>query len=145
MGSWILTGHAESVLVTFDPAKVSYAELLDAFWSCHDPTTINRQGPDFGTQYRSVIFYHDPEQQRLAKASLAEVQNSGVFNGKIVTQIVPAGPFYRAEEYHQRYFEKEGTAATCHVGVATVHTKLAADAAAKRLSASTQPIDAASH
>jgi peptide-methionine (S)-S-oxide reductase len=133
------TGHAESVLVTYDPAKVSYAELLDAFWTCHDPTTLNSQGPDFGTQYRSVIFYHNAEQERLAKASLAEVQNSGVFSGKIVTEIVPAGPFYPAEEYHQRYFEKQGTAATCHVGIATVHTKLAADAAAMRQTATTRP------
>jgi len=75
-----LTGHAESVLVNYDPNKISYPELLDAFWSCHDPTTVDRQGPDIGTQYRSVIFYHNPEQERLAKASLAEIQNSGVFS-----------------------------------------------------------------
>ena len=134
-----LTGHAESVLVNYDPTRISYPELLDAFWSCHDPTTVNRQGPDTGTQYRSVIFYHNPEQKRLAEASFAEVQNSGVFKDKIVTKIVPAGVFYPAEEYHQRYFEKQGTADTCHVGIATVHTKLAADAAAMRESAATQP------
>lgn len=135
------TGHAEAVLVTFDPQKVSYAELLDAFWSCHDPTTLNRQGPDEGTQYRSVIFYHDAAQEQVARASLQEVADSGVFTRqlvgageghKIVTQIVPAATFYPAEDYHQQYFEKRGSAATCHVGVATVHTKLAAAAAAAR-------------
>lgn len=132
------TGHAESVLVTYDPAKVSYAELLDAFWTCHDPTTVNSQGPDFGTQYRSVIFYHDAEQADVARASLKEVQDSGVFHGRIVTEIVPAGPFYKAEEYHQQYFEKQGLPAVCHKGIVKVHTRLAQVAAQRRV-ATSQP------
>lgn len=137
------TGHAEAVLVTYDPSKVSYAELLDAFWSAHDPTTMNRQGPDVGSQYRSAIFFHDPEQEKIAHASLDEVEKSGVFKRKIVTEIVPAETFYPAENYHQQYFEKQGRADSCHVGVANVHTKLAADAAAARKSAATQPSAAA--
>ncbi|HEX8522505.1 MAG TPA: peptide-methionine (S)-S-oxide reductase MsrA [Tepidisphaeraceae bacterium] len=126
------TGHAEAVLVTFDPAKISYAELLDAFWSAHDPTTANRQGPDVGDQYRSAIFFHDPDQERIARASLKEVEDSIVFKRKIVTEITPASRFYSAEEYHQQYFEKQGMAANCHVGIAQVHTQLAKDAAARR-------------
>ena len=126
------TGHAEAVRVTYDPAKVSYAELLDAFWTSHDPTTVGRQGPDVGSQYRSAIFFHDPEQEQTARASLKEVDGSGVFRRKIVTQIVPAGPFFRAEEYHQQYFDRRGAGAMCHVGPATVHTKLAAEAARQR-------------
>ncbi len=134
------TGHAESVEVSYDPSQVSYAELLDAFWSCHDPTTVDRQGPDFGSQYRSAIFFHDAEQEKLARASVKEVDDSGVFGAKIVTQIVPAGVFYPAEKYHQQYFEKQGSAASCHVGIAKVHTKLAAQAAAARqAAAATQP------
>ena len=108
------TGHAEVVEVTFDPAKLSYEQLLEAFWSLHDPTTLNRQGPDEGTQYRSVIFYHTPEQEKSARASKEKQQASGRFRRPIVTQIEPAGPFYRAEEYHQRYLEKRGLA-TCHI------------------------------
>ena len=108
------TGHAEVVEVTFDPAKVSYEQLLEAFWSLHDPTTLNRQGPDVGTQYRSVIFYHAPEQEKIARASLEKQQASGKFRRPIVTRIQPAGPFYRAEEYHQRYLEKRGVA-SCHL------------------------------
>ena len=127
-----LTGHAEAVRVTYDTTQVSYAELLDAFWTCHDPTTLNSQGPDFGTQYRSAIFFYDAEQEKIAKASLAEVEASAVFKRKIVTQIVPAPTFYPAEEYHQQYFEKHGRAESCHVGVAKVHTKLAAVAAEAR-------------
>jgi peptide-methionine (S)-S-oxide reductase len=138
------TGHAEAVLVTYDPTKVTYSELLDAFWTCHDPTTANRQGPDVGSQYRSVIFYHDAEQEQAAKASLKEVDESGVFKRKIVTQIVPAAHFYSAEEYHQQYFEKQGTAESCHVGVADVHTKLAAEAAKSRtVTAATNPVSSA--
>jgi peptide-methionine (S)-S-oxide reductase len=125
-----LTGHAEAVLVTYDPAKVSYAELLDAFWSCHDPTTKDRQGPDFGTQYRSVIFYHDAEQEKAAKASLKEIEGRKLFPSKIVTEIVAAGPFYDAEDYHQQYFAKNG--GVCHSGPVTVHTQLAKAAAAAR-------------
>lgn len=126
------TGHAEAVLVEFDPAKVSYAELLDAFWSLHDPTTVDRQGPDVGDQYRSAIFFHTPEQEQTAKASVKEVDDSHVFKRKIVTKIVPEAKFYDAEDYHQEYFTKQGTAASCHVGIAEVHTKLAADAATAR-------------
>jgi peptide methionine sulfoxide reductase msrA/msrB len=128
------TGHAEAVNVTFDPDKVSYAELLDTFWSSHDPTTVDRQGPDVGSQYRSAIFFHDPEQERVARASMDEVNTSGAFRRKIATQIVPAEKFYSAEEYHQKYFERRGQAAHCHIGIATVHTKLAADAAKQRQS-----------
>ncbi len=128
-----LTGHAEAVLVTYDPDKISYAELLDAFWSSHDPTTKDRQGPDFGTQYRSAIFFHTPEQEKIAKASISEVETEKTFHDKIVTEITPAGPFYSAEEYHQLYFAKNG--GTCHLGPATVHTKLAQAAATARVAA----------
>ncbi|MFZ0379477.1 MAG: peptide-methionine (S)-S-oxide reductase MsrA [Solirubrobacteraceae bacterium] len=103
------TGHAESVQVWFDPDVVSYGELLDTFWSAHDPTTRNRQGWDFGSQYRSAIFFHDADQERVAIASRDERQNS--VRRPIVTEIVAASPFYDAEEYHQRYFEKHGGAA----------------------------------
>jgi peptide-methionine (S)-S-oxide reductase len=102
------TGHAEAVDVWFDPAIVRYGELLDAFWSIHDPTTRDRQGWDFGSQYRSAIFVHDAEQERLAVASRDERQK--VVARPIVTEIVSAAPFYDAEEYHQRYFEKHGGA-----------------------------------
>ncbi len=102
------TGHAEVVEIEFDPAKVSYRQLLEVFWSNHNPTTLNRQGPDVGDQYRSVIFYHSPEQRAAAEASKEELEKSGRFRRPIVTQIEPAPKFYRAEEYHQRYLEKRG-------------------------------------
>jgi peptide-methionine (S)-S-oxide reductase len=102
------TGHAEAVEVWFDPASVTYGELLNAFWSMHDPTTADRQGWDFGTQYRSAIFFHDQEQERLATASRDQHQER--LSRPIVTEIVPASMFYDAEEYHQRYFEKHGGA-----------------------------------
>ena len=102
------TGHAEVVEVDFDPDKVSYNELLGVFWDIHDPTTLNGQGPDIGTQYRSAVFYHSPEQQELAKKSLDVQSASGRFRSPIVTEITPHKDFYRAEEYHQRYFEKQG-------------------------------------
>jgi peptide-methionine (S)-S-oxide reductase len=102
------TGHAEVVEVTYDPARISYEQLLDAFWKMHDPTTRDRQGPDVGSQYRSVIFYHDEEQQRAAEASKTEQDASKLYRGPIVTQIEKAGPFYEAEDYHQRYLEKRG-------------------------------------
>ncbi len=108
------TGHAESVQVEFDPAKVSYEQLLDAFWELHDPTTLNRQGPDFGTQYRSIIFFHSPEQEAIARASKKALEESGRFRAPIVTEIRPATDFCRAEEYHQRYLEKRG-AASCRI------------------------------
>lgn len=102
------TGHAEVVEVTYDPAQVSYRDLLDLFWSIHDPTTPNRQGPDIGTQYRSVIFFNTPEQEAAARASKQEVERSGRFRRPIVTAIEPAGTFWRAEEYHQQYLAKHG-------------------------------------
>ena len=108
------TGHAEVVEVTFDPTLTSYDKLLDAFWNLHDPTTLNRQGPDVGAQYRSVIFYHSPGQQAIAKASKQKLEASGRFRRPIVTQIVPAQTFNRAEEYHQRYLEKRGIK-SCHI------------------------------
>lgn len=108
------TGHAEAVEVTYDPARVSYADLLRVFWDSHDPTTLNRQGPDVGTQYRSAIFYLGPEQESAARASKAELERSGTLRAPVVTEITAAGRFYRAEEYHQRYLEKHGRAA-CHI------------------------------
>ena len=106
------TGHAEAVEVTFDPDRVTYDQLLDRFWQIHDPTQLNRQGPDVGDQYRSAIFTHGAEQERAALASRDREQ--GAYGRPIVTQIVPAPRFWPAEEYHQRYFEKNGGAA-CHV------------------------------
>jgi len=108
------TGHAEVVEVTFDPAKVSYDQLLDVFWQNHNPTTLNRQGPDIGTQYRSAIFFHSPEQEAAARASKDRQHASGRFSRPIVTEITPASTFYRAEEYHQQYLEKRGLA-SCHI------------------------------
>jgi len=104
------TGHAESVEVDYDPAQMSYDELLEVFWKIHNPTTKNRQGPDVGSQYRSVIFYHTPAQQAAAEASKAKLERSGRFKTPIVTEIVPAATFYRAEEYHQQYAKKHGGA-----------------------------------
>lgn len=100
------TGHAESVLVTYNPAIVSYAQLLDVYWSVHDPTQLDRQGPDVGSQYRSAIFYHDEQQKAEAEASMASLEGSGRLSNRIVTRIVPAKRFWPAEEYHQRFFDK---------------------------------------
>jgi peptide-methionine (S)-S-oxide reductase len=108
------TGHAEAVRVEFDPDVVSYTELLDIFWGMHDPTTPNRQGPDVGSQYRSAIFYIDDGQRAEAERSMERLQSSGRFARPIVTEISPAGRFWRAEDYHQRYFEKNGVGG-CHV------------------------------
>jgi peptide-methionine (S)-S-oxide reductase len=109
------TGHAEAVEVTYDPSKVTYRELLSEFWSIHDPTQLNRQGPDIGTNYRSAIFYHTLAQEAEAEASKEEVARSGKYgNRPIATEIVPAARFWRAEEYHQRYFEKHGFRG-CHL------------------------------
>lgn len=102
------TGHAEAVQVSYDPAQLSYEELLDAFWKIHDPTTPDRQGADVGSQYRSVIFCHTPAQEAAALASKQKLEKSGRFRRPIVTEIVPAAPFYKAEDHHQRYFEKRG-------------------------------------
>ena len=107
------TGHAEVVQVTFDPAKVSYEQLLDVFWKVHDPTQVNRQGPDFGSQYRTAIFVHSPEQEAIAKKSREALEASGNLKRRIATEITPAGTFYRAEEYHQKYLQKRGVA-SCH-------------------------------
>ncbi len=109
------TGHAEVVEVDFDPARVSYGQLLAVFWAEHDPTQLNRQGPDVGDQYRSVIFYHSPEQRAAAAASKEALERSGRYRRPIVTQIVPAQTFYRAEDYHQQYLEKRGLS-TCKIG-----------------------------
>jgi peptide-methionine (S)-S-oxide reductase len=102
------TGHAEAVEVIYDPARVSYEDLLTVFWNNHNPTTLNRQGPDIGTQYRSAIFYHTPEQEVAARASKEALEAAKKHRKPIVTEIVSAAPFYRAEEYHQQYFEKRG-------------------------------------
>lgn len=109
------TGHAEVVEIDFDSETISYEALLDAFFALHDPTTMNRQGPDWGTQYRSVIFFHSPEQERQAKAKIEQLTNEGRYKPRrVVTQVVPAETFWRAEEYHQRYLEKRGLA-SCHI------------------------------
>ena len=104
------TGHAEVVQVEYDPARVSYDQLLGVFWENHDPTTLNRQGPDIGEQYRSAIFFHTPEQEAAAKASKARLEGSGRYRRPIVTEITPASEFWRGEDYHQRYLEKRGLA-----------------------------------
>jgi len=108
------TGHAEAVEVTYDPATVSYEKLLDVFWENHDPTQLNRQGPDWGTQYRSAIFFTSPEQQAAAQASKAALASTHRFSRPVVTQIVPAVTFFEAEDYHQHYLEKKGLA-SCHI------------------------------
>jgi peptide-methionine (S)-S-oxide reductase len=110
------TGHAEAVQVQFDPNEVSYEQLLNVFWSVHNPTTKNRQGPDIGSQYRSMIAYHTPEQELLAKKSKEDLERSGKFNGRnIVTEIVPALTFYKAEKYHQKYYQKSGSGGSCYI------------------------------
>jgi peptide-methionine (S)-S-oxide reductase len=108
------TGHAEAVEVTYDPAKLPYEKLLEVFWENHDPTQVNRQGPDWGTQYRSAIFFTTPEQEAAAGASKAALEKSRRFSKPIATQIVPAETFYEAEDYHQQYLEKKGLA-SCHI------------------------------
>jgi peptide-methionine (S)-S-oxide reductase len=108
------TGHAEVVLVEYDPDQVSYEELLDVFWKIHDPTTLNRQGPDRGTQYRSAIFYYTPEQETAAISSKEKLEAEGRYQRSIVTEIVPASTFYIAEDYHQQYLEKRGMH-SCHI------------------------------
>jgi len=108
------TGHAEAVEVDYDPAKVPYEDLLNVFWENHDPTQLNRQGPDWGSQYRSAIFFHSPEQESTAKASKDALEKAHRFSKPVVTQIVPAVEFFPAEDYHQQYLEKRGLG-TCHV------------------------------
>ncbi len=108
------TGHAEVVQVQFDPSKISYEQLLQIFWDNHNPTTLNRQGPDVGTQYRSVVFFHTPEQQMAAEKSKTDLEQSGKWKQPVVTQIVPAQTFFAAEEYHQQYLAKRGLS-NCHI------------------------------
>ena len=108
------TGHAEAVEITYDPSKVNYADLLRVFWENHDPTQLNRQGPDWGTQYRSAVFFHSPEQQALAQSSKDALGAAVERPRRIVTQIVPAAEFFPAEDYHQQYLEKRGLA-SCHI------------------------------
>jgi len=108
------TGHAEVVELTFDPAKVPYEHLVEAFFALHDPTQLNRQGPDWGTQYRSAIFFHSPEQEATAKQVIEKLTAEQKFRKPIVTQVVPAQTFWKAEEYHQKYLEKRG-AVSCHI------------------------------
>ncbi len=110
------TEHAEAIEIVFDPKQVGYQQLLEIFFENHDPTTLNSQGPDFGTQYRSAIFFHSPEQERLAEAEKERRNESGEYQSEIVTEIVPAAPFYTAESYHQRYFERRGIHFSCHFG-----------------------------
>jgi peptide-methionine (S)-S-oxide reductase len=110
------TGHAEVVQIEFDPAKVGYEKLLAVFWQNHDPTTLNRQGPDVGSQYRSAIFFHSPAQEEAARRSKRQLEASKRFRRPIVTQIEPAADFHRAEDYHQQYLEKRGLA-SCHVNL----------------------------
>jgi peptide-methionine (S)-S-oxide reductase len=108
------TGHAEAVQITYDPARIGYDRLLDVFWNNHNPTTLNRQGPDVGSQYRSAVFYHDQEQAEVARASRDKLEQSGRFRSTVVTEITPAPVFYPAESYHQQYLLKRGPAA-CHI------------------------------
>lgn len=108
------TGHAEAVEVVFDPDEVSYKGLVDIFWNMHNPTSVNRQGPDVGEQYRSAIFFLNDEQKEVAEKSKEDLERFGKFNNPIATEITKAGMFYKAEEYHQRYFEKRG-GGTCHI------------------------------
>jgi peptide-methionine (S)-S-oxide reductase len=108
------TGHAEAVEIDFDPSKISYQQLLDEFFALHDPTQLNRQGPDWGSQYRSVVFYRSPEQEKAAKETIARLTAEKRFSKPVVTQVVPAETFWRAEDYHQKYLEKRG-AVSCHI------------------------------
>jgi len=110
------TGHAEAIQVQFDPNEVSYEDLVGVFWAIHNPTTKNRQGPDIGSQYRSMIAYHTPEQGLAAKKSKEDLENSGKLNGRrIVTEILPASPFYKAEQYHQKYYQRRGGSESCYI------------------------------
>ncbi|MDP9476052.1 MAG: peptide-methionine (S)-S-oxide reductase MsrA [Actinomycetota bacterium] len=112
------TGHAEVVQVTFDPSVVSFREILGVFFTIHDPTTLNRQGADVGTQYRSVIFYHDEEQRRVAEEMISELEAEGLWKDPIVTEVVPLDAYYRAEDYHQGYFRNNGFQPYCQVIIA---------------------------
>ncbi len=120
------TGHAEVVRIDYDPSVVTYEQLLDLFWQAHDPTTMNRQGADVGTQYRSIILYHSEAQRVAAEKSLAALASGGVLSSPVVTEIVPLKHFYRAEEYHQHYFQKNPDAAYCRIVIAPKLKKLEA-------------------
>lgn len=113
-----MTGHAEVVQVTFDPAEVSFKEILQVFFTIHDPTTLNRQGADVGTQYRSVIFYHDEEQKTVAEEVIREMTDAGIWNDPIVTELSPLPDYYQAEEYHQNYYNDNGSQPYCRVVIA---------------------------
>ncbi|MFQ5578937.1 MAG: peptide-methionine (S)-S-oxide reductase MsrA [Anaerolineae bacterium] len=121
------TGHAEVAQITFDPGVITFAELLDVFWQTHDPTTLNRQGADVGSQYRSVIFYHSAEQKTLAEASKAKLEAAGVWPRPIVTEIVPLGDFFPAEEYHQTYYRRNPTQPYCRMVIVPKLKKLNAN------------------
>lgn len=108
------TGHAEAVEVQFDPSVISYSDLVEYFWEIHDPTTLNRQGPDIGTQYRSAIYFYSPEQEEIARASKTKLDGSRRLARPVVTEIEPAAPYILAEDYHQQYFEKKGIVGACH-------------------------------
>src|SRR5262245_26029393 len=112
------TGHAEVVQITFDPSVVSYRDILNVFFATHDPTTLNRQGPDFGTQYRSVIFYHTPQQKQIAEQTIAELNAADIWDGPIVTELVPLEAFYPAEDYHQGYFRQNPGQGYCQAIIA---------------------------
>lgn len=112
------TGHAEVVQVTFDPAQISFKEILEVFFSIHDPTTLNRQGADIGPQYRSAIFYHTPEQERTARQVIGELEAAGVWGNPIVTEVTPFSAFYTAEDYHQEYFARNPRQPYCQVVIA---------------------------
>jgi len=112
------TGHAEAIQIVYDPSQISYEDLLQVFWKTHDPTTLNRQGADVGTQYRSVIFYHNDEQKRLAEEYRNKLDESGAYDSKIVTEIAPFNTFYKAENYHQNYFNQNGEAPYCQLVIA---------------------------
>ncbi|WP_246085417.1 peptide-methionine (S)-S-oxide reductase MsrA [Solitalea koreensis] len=112
------TGHAEVAQIVYDPKVISFPELLEAFWSSHDPTTMNRQGADIGTQYRSVIFYHNSEQKELSEKYKKELNASGAFKNPVITEIAPFAKFYKAEDYHQNYFNSNGDAPYCQFVIA---------------------------
>ncbi len=121
-----LTGHAEVVQIAYDPAVVSFAKLLEAFWECHDPTTLNRQGPDYGTQYRSIILYHDDAQKQAAEESYRALTAAGVFGSPIVTELAPLKTFYLADRHHQDYYRKNRNAAYCRMVIAPKLRKMQA-------------------
>ena len=121
-----MTGHAEAIQVSFDPAVIGYRELLELFFAFHDPTTLNRQGPDSGTQYRSAIFYHSPDQRRVAEEVMADLTAQHVFDRPIVTEVVPAAEFYPAEASHQKYFDRNGGQPYCQATIAPKVAKLRA-------------------